>query len=308
MLFPMRASAQEATPHPPLKETDVVKLLVSKVSPARLRSLVKKYGIDFPVDPSLEVLIAAGADPELIKALRAAEQPASTTAISEPTPTQMALPPVRPSATARPTTLGRGPRTASPAPTPALPEQDFALVRNGPRGDIYLAKHEVTNREYLAYCTRYKLRPAKAPPFGTRPSFPVVNVTWDDAVGYCRALSHETGRTYRLPTEVEWELAASGGDPRRTYPWGEDSPSGRACFGKGRLCPVGSFPHTSLDLFDMAGSAAEWVAGKDAERVVKGGSWATPPEGAHFLAISSRVKMEPKKPSYEVGFRVAMEP
>jgi hypothetical protein len=289
MLLVPAASSQEPTPLPPLKDTDVVKLLVSKVSPARLRSLIEKYGIDFQVDPSLPVLTAAGADPDLIKALRAAEPAHETTT----------TPSVRPSPRATPA-RGR-------APTP-ISNMDFALVGNGAH-QVYLARREVTNREFDAYCARTKQPRLKAPPLGARlPNYPVVNVTWESAVLYCNDLSREKGRTYRLPTEVEWELAASAGNPRRTYPWGEEAPAGRACYGMGHMCAVASFKRNALGLFDMAGSAAEWVLGNDGEHVVKGGSWATPPENIRALTIANREKMDSNKASYEVGFRVAVEP
>ena len=50
-------------------------------------------------------------------------------------------------------------------------------------------------------------------------NYPMMGVNWDSAVAYCNWLSAKTGRTYRLPTEAEWEKAARGTDQRR-YPWG----------------------------------------------------------------------------------------
>ena len=53
-------------------------------------------------------------------------------------------------------------------------------------------------------------------------NFPVVGVSWYEAMAYCSWLSSKTGQTYRLPTEAEWEKAARGTDQRR-YPWGGHS-------------------------------------------------------------------------------------
>ncbi len=52
-------------------------------------------------------------------------------------------------------------------------------------------------------------------------SYPVVGITWEQAVAYCNWVSAKTGKKYRLPTEAEWEKAARGVDQRR-YPWGNE--------------------------------------------------------------------------------------
>ena len=59
------------------------------------------------------------------------------------------------------------------------------------------------------------------PPAG-HGSHPVVLVSYDDAVAYCRWLSATIGRAVRLPTEAEWEKAARGGVEGQRYPWGND--------------------------------------------------------------------------------------
>ncbi len=113
---------------------------------------------------------------------------------------------------------------------------------------------------------------------------PVVCVTWNDANAYATWLSEQTGRTYRLPTEEEWEYAARGGTSTSRY-WGEDPKD--ACFNAntadetvldtkgdnrriegarvpcrdGHLytAPVGTYAANPWGLKDMIGNVAEWT-------------------------------------------------
>jgi formylglycine-generating enzyme required for sulfatase activity len=155
---------------------------------------------------------------------------------------------------------------------------------------------------------------------------PVVLVSWEDAMAYCCWLTGVTGRSYRLPTEEEWEKAARGSLPdARRYPWGNEWRSS-ACnareLGRNGTTSVYEFERTNLSPFgvvDMAGNVWEWTAswyerypGCSHEslnygrtyRVVRGGSWRNSCRGAR---TASRGRSEPQVRRPYLGFRVALD-
>lgn len=165
-----------------------------------------------------------------------------------------------------------------------------------------------------------------------RETYPVVDVSWDDALAYARWLSEQTGHEYRLPSEAQWEYAAGAGADT-PYWWGFDAGQGHAyCFGctKG-LAPrmptrIGRFPPNGFGLYDTAGNVAEWVAdcyhpnyqgaptdgsvwkgGDCTYRVVRGGSYSSPPPS---LRTASRDKLRAASGYDFVGIRLvrALEP
>ena len=104
-----------------------------------------------------------------------------------------------------------------------------------------------------------------SPGFSQEDDHPVVCVSWDDARAYVRWLSRQTGKSYRLLSEAEWEYAARAGTTTR-YHWGNAIGSSRAnC--RGDLCrdsygytsPVGSFGANAFGLHDVLGNVWEWT-------------------------------------------------
>jgi formylglycine-generating enzyme required for sulfatase activity/predicted MPP superfamily phosphohydrolase/energy-coupling factor transporter ATP-binding protein EcfA2 len=158
-----------------------------------------------------------------------------------------------------------------------------------------------------------------------RPNFPVVGVSWYEAVAYSNWLSKKTGKTYCLPTEAQWEKAARGTD-RREYPWGKDFDKNLCnsyeCKLK-RTSPVGIFTkgESPYGCMDMAGNVFEWCSDWFDERyyknspkknprgpktgslrVYRGGSWVF---HAPICACAFRYRYHPRLRDRNVGFRLA---
>ncbi len=145
-----------------------------------------------------------------------------------------------------------------------------------------------------------------------RAEHPVVMVSHDDAEAYAAWLSRRTGRTWRLPSELEWEKAARGVDGRR-FPWGDDWRPDRlnsADQGPFDTLPVAGYPAgaSPFGLLDAAGQVFEWTAsrGNPGRFIVKGGSWDD--RGCGVCRPAARHARPEDLKHILIGFRLVREP
>jgi formylglycine-generating enzyme required for sulfatase activity len=196
------------------------------------------------------------------------------------------------------------------------------------RKPFYIGRYEVTYEEWDA-CVVDRGCTYRPDDGGTgRGRRPVTNVDWNDAKTYIAWLSQKTGKTYRLPTESEWEYAARAATTS-AYPWGRSLDKDRAnCSGctsdpRNKTIDVGSFKPNAFGVYDMAGNAAEWVedcwsegyrgAPADGsasikpgcrERVLRGGSFNNDPK---YLRSAARFRYDYNVRYPSNGFRVVRE-
>ncbi|MEH1784796.1 MAG: SUMF1/EgtB/PvdO family nonheme iron enzyme [Nostoc sp.] len=191
---------------------------------------------------------------------------------------------------------------------------------------FFIGKYEITQAQYQAIMDS---NPSKF----KGEKRPVEQVSWDDAVEFCKKLSQKRGKTYRLPSEAEWEYACRAGTKTPFY-FGEtittnlvnyngDYPYGSAPKGEYRkqTTDVGKFPPNSFGLYDMHGNVYEWcqdvyndnyqgapkdgspwLTGKDNNiRLLRGGSWDLK---AWLCRSAFRHRYARASRSSHVGFRV----
>jgi formylglycine-generating enzyme required for sulfatase activity len=151
-----------------------------------------------------------------------------------------------------------------------LAEPDEKPTRSVRVASFASGRYEVTFAEWDACVERGGCRvdyPMDDEGWG-RDRRPLMGLTWEEAQSYVRWLSAQTGRSYRLLTEAEWEYAARAGTSTTWY-WGSRPvpPCGSArfrdvgCSPEARsTVPVGSFEANAFGLYDMFGNVEEWVA------------------------------------------------
>ena len=222
-----------------------------------------------------------------------------------------------------------------------IPSGSFAMGSPGtstskderPRHDVKvkkfaLSKYEITIAEYEKYAKATK-RPLPDDLYMEHDTSPVVLVKWDDAYTYAKWLSEQTGQKYRLPSEAEWEYAASGGRESPFW-WGyEEKPGMAHCFTcESQLDPrkpskIGKFQPNPYGLFDTAGNVSEWVydcwhetyddaptdgsiweGGDCSQRIARGGSYISPQQS---VRIAKRDKFKSDSGYDHVGIRLARD-
>jgi formylglycine-generating enzyme required for sulfatase activity len=236
---------------------------------------------------------------------------------------------------------------------------------------FYLGKFEVTKGQFRQFIesTGYRTDAEKdgkggfgytgegQSPFAQRPGFnwsdwgvelsdftPVFNASHNDATAFCAWLSRKEGKTYRLPTEAEWEFACRAGTLTRSYNgndpdklteianvWDASAkaaiPSAtgtmHASDGWPVASPGGRFLPNNFGLYDLLGNVSEWCADRKADdyyskspdhdppgpakgkhRILRGGSWRA---GAADCRAASRTALEPSDRYFGLGFRVVLE-
>ena len=203
---------------------------------------------------------------------------------------------------------------------------DEAPVHNVTLSDFYIGKYEVTVAQYRQFCTATNHKFPGVPDadwyeehdnavqWQWNDTYPIVNVTYFDAVSYCKWLSELTGETYTLPTEAQWEYAAKGGQKSKNYKYAgsNDITRERGPRSVGKLKP------NELGIYDMSGNAWEWCldywgkysskSEKDptgpaqgAYKVIRGGSWYYVDDMAK---LTSRDGPKPRENNFNYGFRV----
>lgn len=123
----------------------------------------------------------------------------------------------------------------------------------------------VTNAQYEVFINRHKQKlvtpsmswDGQKVPSG-KENHPVIGVSWYDTKEYCEWLTEETGYSFTLPNEAQWEKACRGGG-RGVYPWGDEFDPRRCNHGRPAPAPVNAYPAQSKFGFDYVGNIRQWT-------------------------------------------------
>jgi formylglycine-generating enzyme required for sulfatase activity len=204
--------------------------------------------------------------------------------------------------------------------------------------DINENQHEVTISQNFYMGSTEVTQAQWQKVMGNNPSkfqgheLPVEQISWEEAVEFCKRLEKKAGRKYRLPTEAEWEYACRSGTTTPFHFGSELNGNHANCDGTKPYCteadgphlekttPVGKYSANAWGLYDMHGNVWEWcsdwygeypsgsvtdpsgpASGED--RIGRGGSWFA---DAFFCRSAYRLGGAPTVRSDRIGFRVAL--
>jgi formylglycine-generating enzyme required for sulfatase activity len=203
---------------------------------------------------------------------------------------------------------------------------------------FYIGRYEVTVRQFKAFVDATQYR-TDAQTLQAPLDYPVANISWPDALAYCRWLERvmkespatpsalrrllDEGWRIDLPSEAQWEKAARGADGR-IFPWGNVPRRERANYGGTSPAAVGSFgcPECPFGLSDLSGNVWEWTRSPyqaypfdpaddgqgleaDALWVMRGGSFSDPERNVR-AAVRGGADPGVRRPF--IGFRVVLRP
>ena len=214
----------------------------------------------------------------------------------------------------------------------------FEVTRNEFSVFLRDSLHGLENKCWTLERGKYQQRSKRSlrqPGFQQDGTHPVTCVNWSDAKAYVAWLSQKTGKTYRLPSEAEWEYAARAGSTRPFWWGGTISPDNANYNGtyvynggakgqyRARTLPVDSLQANAWKLYNVHGNVWEWVedcwndsyagapkdgspwtTGKCTLRVLRGGAWANYPK---LLRAAARFHYGLRTRSAIIGFRVVRE-
>jgi formylglycine-generating enzyme required for sulfatase activity len=194
---------------------------------------------------------------------------------------------------------------------------------------FYMSKYPITQAQYKVIMN------GENPSDAEGDQRPVERITWNMAINYCQRLSAKTGKTYRLPSEAEWEYAARAGTQtpfhfgetltdklanyRANYTYG-NGPRGAEL---GETIDVGNYPPNAFGLSDIHGNVWEWCqddwhknyynAPNDGNawlntdsniKILRGGSWC---DGPNYCRVATRYYIHRSFIDNLFGFRVCTQ-
>ena len=154
-------------------------------------------------------------------------------------------------------------------------------------------------------------------------NYPMFYVSWNEAQEFIKILNEKTDKSYRLPTEAEWEYAARGGNQSKGYKYSGSNIIDEVAWylynSDDMTHPVGTKNSNELGIYDMSGNISEWVSdwyenyssndqtdpkgpATGSFRVLRSGGWT---DDGRRARVSHRFSSSPDGRDFDLGFRIA---